>query len=60
MESDCDAQTLSTFTTLRDLVTFFDLYHEKQYQAALETLATLKLVPMNVNELNICLHNFKR
>lgn len=57
---DFDTQTFSTFTTLRDLVVFFDLYHEKKFQSALETLAKLKLVPMSMNELDICLHNFKR
>lgn len=59
-ELNFDSQTLSTFTTLRDLVVFFDLYHEKKFQSALETLAKLKLVPMSMNELDICLHNFKR
>lgn len=56
----CDAQTLSTFSTLRDLVEFFDFYHEKKYQPALEVLSELKLVPLSMNDLDICVHNFKR
>lgn len=56
----CDAQTLSTFSTLRDLVEFFDFYHEKKYQPALEVLSQLKLVPLSMTDLDICVHNFKR
>ncbi|KAJ6638477.1 Nuclear pore complex protein Nup93-1 [Pseudolycoriella hygida] len=57
---NCDPQIMSTFTTLRDLVTFFDCYHEKKYELALETLGNTKLVPLSMNDLEICVHNFKR
>lgn len=56
----CDVQTISTFTTLRNLVLFFDQYHEKDYQLALETLSITKLVPLGMNDLDSCVHNFKR
>jgi len=59
-ELQCDPQTVSTFKLLRDLVTFFDDYHEKKYQSALEILAETKLVPSNMSELETCVHNFKR
>lgn len=58
-ELHCDQQTLSTFKTLRDLVRFFDLYHEQKHQPALETLGKLKLVPLSMNDMEICVHNFK-
>lgn len=56
----CDAQTLSSFSTLRDLMEFFDYYHETKYQPALEVLSQLKLVPLSMSDLDICVHNFKR
>lgn len=56
----CDSHTRATFSTLRDLVKFFDEYHEQKYQLALETLTQLKLVPLHVNDLEICVNNFKR
>lgn len=56
----CDSETLSTFTTLRDLLEFFDMYHEKKFQLALEKLAKTKLVPLSVDDMDICLQNFKR
>lgn len=57
---NCDAKVWATFITLRDLVKFFDEYHEKKYQLALETLATTKLVPLNMADLETCVNNFKR
>lgn len=56
----CDSNIRATFYTLRDLIKFFDEYHEQKYQLALETLNKLKLVPLSVNELEICVNNFKR
>lgn len=59
-ELHCDSNIRATFSTLRDLVKFFDEYHEQKYQLALETLRLLKLVPLSMNELEICVNNFKR
>lgn len=59
-ELHCDSNVRATFSALRDLVKFFDEYHEQKYQLALETLSQLRLVPLNVNELEICVNNFKR
>lgn len=58
--SQCDAKVRATFTTLRELVKFFDEYHEQKYQLGLETLAELKLVPLSMNDLDTCVTNFKR
>lgn len=59
-EHNCDAQTLSTFSTLRELVSFFDQYHAREHQLALQTLSKLQLVPLRMSDLEICVHNFKR
>lgn len=59
-EHHCDSNVRATFSTLRDLVKFFDEYHEQKYQLALETLSQLKLVPLSVKDLEICVNNFKR
>ena len=60
VELHCDSNIRATFFALRDLVKFFDEYHEQKYQLALETLGQLKLVPLSTNELEICVNNFKR
>lgn len=59
-EFHCDSNIRATFFALRDLVKFFDEYHEQKYQLALETLNKLKLVPLSMNDLEICVNNFKR
>lgn len=59
-ELHCDSNIRATFFALRDLVKFFDEYHEKKYQLALEILSQLKLVPLSTNDLEICVNNFKR
>ncbi|XP_031627562.1 nuclear pore complex protein Nup93-1-like [Contarinia nasturtii] len=57
---NCDSNIRATFFTLRDLVKFFDEYHEQKYQLALETLSQLKLVPLSMTDLELCVNNFKR
>lgn len=57
---DCETQIISTFHLLHQLMQFFDYYHEKKYQLALEILANTKLIPMWMNELDDCISNFKR
>lgn len=59
-ELNCDSQVLSTFTLLRTLLEFFDYYHEKKYQLALDALEKTKLVPLNMYDLETCINNFKR
>lgn len=59
-EIHCDSNVRVTFFTLRDLVKFFDEYHEQKYQLALETLSQLKLVPLSMNNMELCVNNFKR
>lgn len=59
-ELNCDTQVLSTFTLLRQLVCFFDYYHNKEYQYALQTLGETKLVPLSMRDLETCINNFKR
>jgi nuclear pore complex protein Nup93 len=41
-------------------VLFFDFFNENQHQAALEILETVKLVPLTMTELEMCVQNFRR
>lgn len=59
-EVRCDANIWSTFTTLFELVRFFDEFHDKNYQQALETLRRTRLVPLRMEDLETCVNNFKR
>lgn len=59
-EISCDQKVLKTFNIFKDLVVFFNLYHENKHEMALEILAKTKLVPLSLNELDICLNNFKK
>ncbi|XP_050082898.1 nuclear pore complex protein Nup93-1-like [Anopheles aquasalis] len=59
-EKNCDSQTWSTFTLLKELATFFDYYHGKNYQSAMEILERIKLVPLRMADLDATVHNFKR
>uniref|UniRef100_A0A6B2EA94 Nuclear pore protein n=1 Tax=Phlebotomus kandelakii TaxID=1109342 RepID=A0A6B2EA94_9DIPT len=58
-EIKCDPKTVSTFIILFDLLKFFDEFHEKKHQMALETLAKIGLVPFTMADLDNCLRNFK-
>ncbi|XP_055389893.1 nuclear pore complex protein Nup93-1 [Condylostylus longicornis] len=59
-EFNCDPQVLNTFCLLTKLMSFFDYYHEKNYQLALEVLADINVVPLSMNDLESCVNNFKR
>lgn len=57
---ECEPQVIATFNLLTELVAFFDYYHERKFQIALEVLANTKLVPMSMGDLEECINNFKR
>jgi nuclear pore complex protein Nup93 len=59
-EINCDQQVMKTFSILKTLMEFFNRYHENKYEEALEILAQTKLVPLNMNDLDICVQNFKK
>lgn len=59
-EIRCDANIWSTFVILVDLLKFFDEFHDKNYQTALETLRKTMLVPLRMEDLETCVNNFKR
>jgi nuclear pore complex protein Nup93 len=59
-ERNCDHQTWTSFNTLKELLVFFDKYHEKNYQFAMEILAKTRLIPLSMAELDHCVSNFKR
>ncbi|XP_043287801.1 nuclear pore complex protein Nup93-like [Venturia canescens] len=46
------AELVAAFYTLRDLMVFFDQFHNEQYQSALNTIADSKLLPAHVKEVD--------
>lgn len=50
---------IESFYLLLDLMTFFDLYHMKKFDDALDTLAKLKLVPLLASEIDLMVGNFR-
>ncbi|KAK9509964.1 hypothetical protein O3M35_004845 [Rhynocoris fuscipes] len=58
-ELNCKNITLSTFNMLRELITFFDMYHLREYNKALEIIAREKIIPLDVNEMEERISNFK-
>ncbi|XP_034946888.1 nuclear pore complex protein Nup93-like [Chelonus insularis] len=46
------AELVAAFYTLRDLMIFFDQFHNEQYQTALRTIADSKLLPLHVKEVD--------
>ncbi|KAJ8687706.1 hypothetical protein QAD02_023500 [Eretmocerus hayati] len=46
------AESVAAFYTLRDLMVFFDQFHNDQHQNALRTIADSKLLPLNVKEVD--------
>ena len=59
-EINCDPHVVKTFNIFKDLVVFFNLYHENKHEMALEILTKTKLVPLSLNELDVCVNNFKK
>lgn len=50
---------VNSFIKLKDLLTFFDQYHAKQYPQALKTLNDLQLVPLKAQEIDERVKSFK-
>lgn len=46
------AELIAGFYTLRDLMVFFDQFHNDQHQTALRTIAESKLLPLHVKEVD--------
>lgn len=59
-EKNCDSQTWTTFNLLKDLAAFFDFYHGKNHQSAMDILERIKLVPLRMSDLDVAVNNFKR
>ena len=59
-EITCEPQVMKTFNVLKSLMEFFQCYHENKHEEALGILAQTKLVPLNMNDLDICVQNFKK
>lgn len=56
----CDSNAKETFHTLLTVSEFFDKFHDKNYQSAMEFLEKTRLVPLKVLDLGLCMQNFKR
>lgn len=56
---NCEAQIINTFNLLRDLATFFDQYHDNNFMYATEVLEKIKLVPLNMSQIEACVNTFK-
>lgn len=59
-EVNCDPQILKTFNVFKSLMAFFECYHEKKHEEALEILGKTKLVPLSMSDLDVCVQNFKK
>lgn len=55
-----EPQVLNTFNILRNLAQFFDRYHSTSHQFATEILDKIKLVPMNLQQVDSSINNFKK
>ncbi|XP_051169702.1 nuclear pore complex protein Nup93-like [Leptopilina boulardi] len=52
MAIQAPSELVAAFYTLRDLMVFFDQFHNEQYQSALMTIAESKLLPLNMKEVD--------
>lgn len=59
-EVNCDPQVLKTFNIFKSLMAFFECYHNNKQEEALEILGQTKLIPLSMNDLDICVQNFKK
>lgn len=55
----CSRQIYTTFYILKDLLNFFDHYHNGQYVLALEAIQKLQIIPLSMNEVDEKVSNFK-
>lgn len=56
----CDPQVLKSFNTLKILLQFFQCYYDGKHEDALQVLAQTKLVPLSMNDVDMCVQNFKK
>ncbi|KAK4879895.1 hypothetical protein RN001_008041 [Aquatica leii] len=57
---NCSASMKSSFIILKDLLTFFDQYHAKQYPQALQTLEEIGIIPLLQKEVESKVKAFER
>lgn len=55
----CSAALVGSFLKLKELLTFFDLYHAKEYPQALKVLNELQIIPFNADEIVDRVKTFK-
>uniref|UniRef100_A0A0A9ZIC7 Nuclear pore protein n=1 Tax=Lygus hesperus TaxID=30085 RepID=A0A0A9ZIC7_LYGHE len=56
---NCKASTFTTFKMLRNFITFFDMYHFKEFNKALDVIMSTRVIPMNVDEMEDRINNFR-
>ncbi|XP_014680771.1 PREDICTED: nuclear pore complex protein Nup93-like [Priapulus caudatus] len=52
--------TAGTFFLLLDLMTFFDLYHNRKLQEAIDTMQQLKLIPLGTQDIEEKINSFRQ
>lgn len=55
----CSRQIYTTFHILKDLLNFFDHYHNNQHVLALEAMQRLQIIPLSMDEVEEKVANFK-
>lgn len=53
------SENTSAFFLLLDLMTFFDLFHAKKYDEALDIVTKIKIVPLSQGEIDLMVSNFR-
>lgn len=51
--------TTSTFFLLLDIMTFFDLFHVKKYDEAIDIITKIKIVPFSQSEIDLMVSTFR-
>ncbi|BES88517.1 Nuclear pore complex protein [Nesidiocoris tenuis] len=56
---NCKMSTQATFRLLLKLVVFFDMYHLKEYNKALDIITSASIIPLSSDEMEDRIKNFK-
>ncbi|XP_054164411.1 nuclear pore complex protein Nup93-like [Oppia nitens] len=59
-ENNASPEVAQTFYLLIDLMTFFDYYHNQQYNDALDTIIKLKILPFESSDIEMKVNQFSR
>jgi len=59
-ENNASPEVSQTFYLLIDLMTFFDYFHNQQYNDALDTIMKLKIIPLRSADIDMKVNQFNR